>query len=62
MSTESETTGKKREYSFEYENLAFPMLHTGKAKKKKEEEQEEEIDYDTAIPEVHVKEMHHVKH
>lgn len=62
MKDNHDSKKKKSEYTFDYENLAFPMLHTGKAKKKKVEEEEPEIDYDTAIPEVHVKDKTHGKH
>lgn len=43
-------------YDIAYDNLAVPEIHTGKAKPQHDQPAEKpEINYDTAIPEVHIK-------
>ena len=53
---DAEDTGDEQDYDIAYDNLAVPEIRTGKAKPQHDEPDEKpEINYNTAIPEVHVK-------
>ena len=52
----AEGAGGKQDYDIAYDNLAAPEIRTGKAKPQHDGPDEKpEINYNTAIPEVHVK-------
>ena len=52
----AEDGDEEQGYSIAYDNLAVPEIHTGKAKPQHTEPAEKpDINYDTAVPEVHVK-------
>ena len=52
----AEDDADEQGYDIAYDNLAVPEIHTGKAKPQHAEPVEkQEINYDTAVPEVHVK-------
>ena len=52
----AEGADDKQGYDIAYDNLAVPEIRTGKAKPQHTEPAEKpDINYDTAVPEVHVK-------
>ena len=53
-----EEMNSSNKYEIDYEDLAIPEVHTGKAQPSGEEPEDPDISYDTAIPEFHFKKKH----